>query len=134
MRKGRSRNFSPSLPGDRYLKLDSKSDLRGPKSRGNSFGTTLWGHVLRYCAQFLVFIVIYGYLILWVFCLLMVSARELNFLPTHWEKMRTCKSFYRSFYMKLIHGILVLELRMIVHLVEQCTCTAEVRVRIPVQA
>ena len=26
----------------------------GPKSRGPSFGTTLWRHVQRYCAQFLV--------------------------------------------------------------------------------
>jgi len=26
----------------------------GPKSRGASFGTTLWRHVQRYCAQFLV--------------------------------------------------------------------------------
>ena len=27
----------------------------GPKSRGPSFGTTLWRHVQRYCAQFIVF-------------------------------------------------------------------------------
>ena len=37
----------------------------GPKSRGTSFGTTLWRHVQRYCAQFLLFIVIYGNLVLW---------------------------------------------------------------------
>ena len=37
----------------------------GPKSRGASFGTTLWRHVQRYCAQFLLFMVIYGNLVLW---------------------------------------------------------------------
>ena len=42
----------------------------GPKSRGASFGTKLWRHVQRYCAQFLAFMVIYGNLVLWVFCLL----------------------------------------------------------------
>ena len=35
----------------------------GPKSRGASFGTTLWRHVQRYCAQFLLFMVIYGNLV-----------------------------------------------------------------------
>ena len=34
----------------------------GPKSRGASFGTTLWRHVQRYCAHFLVFMQIHGYL------------------------------------------------------------------------
>ena len=33
-----------------------------PKSRGTSFGTTLWRHVRRYCAHFLVFMQIHGYL------------------------------------------------------------------------
>ena len=37
----------------------------GPKSRGASFGTTLWRHVQRYCAQFLLFMLIYGNLFLW---------------------------------------------------------------------
>ena len=32
----------------------------GPKSRGASFGTKLWRHVQRYCAQFVAFMVIYG--------------------------------------------------------------------------
>ena len=36
----------------------------GPKSRGASFGTTLWRHVQRYCAQFLLLMVIYGNLVL----------------------------------------------------------------------
>ena len=42
----RGRLISPSLPvgDDRYLNLSS-----GPKSRGASFGTTLWHHVQRYC-------------------------------------------------------------------------------------
>ena len=42
----------------------------GPKSRGASFGTKLWRHVQRYCAQFLAFMVIYDNSVLWVFCLL----------------------------------------------------------------
>ena len=33
----RGRHFSPSLPGDRYLKLDSKSDLRAEIS-----GSIVW--------------------------------------------------------------------------------------------
>ena len=37
----------------------------GPKSRRTSFGTTLWRDVQRYCAQFLLFMVIYGNLVLW---------------------------------------------------------------------
>ena len=41
----------------------------GPKSRGASFGTKLWRHVQRYCAQFLAFMVIYGNSVLWVFCI-----------------------------------------------------------------
>ena len=41
----------------------------GPKSRGPSFGTTLWRHVQRYCAQFLVSMVIYGNPLLRIFCL-----------------------------------------------------------------
>jgi len=40
----------------------------GPKSRGPSFGTTLWRHVQRYCAHFRAFMVIYVNLMLWVFC------------------------------------------------------------------
>ena len=36
----------------------------GPKSRGVSFGTTLWRHVQRYCAHFPLFMVIYGNLVL----------------------------------------------------------------------
>ena len=41
----------------------------GPKSWGPSFGTTLWRHVQRYCAKFLIFMVIYGNPVLLVFCL-----------------------------------------------------------------
>ena len=37
----------------------------GPKSREASFGTTLWRHVQRYCAQFLLFMLIYVNLVLW---------------------------------------------------------------------
>ena len=32
--------------------------ITGPKSRGTSLGTTLWRHVQRYCAHFLVFMLI----------------------------------------------------------------------------
>ena len=41
----------------------------GPKSRGASLGTKLWRHVQRYCAQFLAFMVIYGNLVLYAFCI-----------------------------------------------------------------
>ena len=50
----RGRHFFPSLPGNRYLNLGSKSDHQA-ESRGISFGTTLWRHVQRYCAHFLLF-------------------------------------------------------------------------------
>ena len=41
----------PSLPvgDDWYLNLGSQKRPPGPKSRGASFGTTLWHHVQRYC-------------------------------------------------------------------------------------
>ena len=47
----RGRLISPSLPvgDDRYLNLSSQKRPHGPKSRGKSFGTTLWHHVQRYC-------------------------------------------------------------------------------------
>ena len=32
--------------------------ITGPKSRGTSFGTTLWRHVQRYCAKILAFMLI----------------------------------------------------------------------------
>ena len=46
----RGRLISPSLPvgDDRYLNLSSQA-THGPKSRGKSFGTTLWHHIQRYC-------------------------------------------------------------------------------------
>ena len=44
----RDRRFSPSLPGDRYLKLGSKSGVQAEIS-GASFGTTPWHHVQRFC-------------------------------------------------------------------------------------
>ena len=45
----RGQLISPSLPvgDDRYLNLTKAT--HGPKSRGKSFGTTLWHHVQRYC-------------------------------------------------------------------------------------
>ena len=57
----RSRQFSPYLPGDRYLNIGSKSDTTGPKSRGTSLRTKLWRHVQRYCAKFLSLMQINGY-------------------------------------------------------------------------
>ena len=46
---GLGADLSPSLPvgDDRYLNLSSQK--RPTKSRGKSFGTTLWHHVQRYC-------------------------------------------------------------------------------------
>ena len=51
LRWSRGRLISPSLPvgDDRYLNLSSPKATHGPKSRGKSFGTTLWHHVQRYC-------------------------------------------------------------------------------------
>ena len=51
----RGRHFSPSLPGNRYLNLMAPKAITGPKSRGISFGTTLWRHVQRCCVHFLHF-------------------------------------------------------------------------------
>ena len=59
----------------------------GPKSRGASFGTKLWRHVQRYCAQFLVFMLIYGNPALCVFCLCMHSVQESTFLTYSSESM-----------------------------------------------
>ena len=55
----RGRHFSPSLPGDRYLKLGSKSDLRAEISVSIVWYNAL-ARVQRYCAQFLLLMVIYG--------------------------------------------------------------------------
>ena len=50
----RGRHFSPSLPGDRYLNLGSKSDLRAEIP-----GSIVWYDALaprpRYCSHFLLF-------------------------------------------------------------------------------
>ena len=61
----RARHFSPSLPGDRYLKLGSKSDLRAEIS-GSIVGYEALAprpEVLRLISCF------YGNSVLWVFCL-----------------------------------------------------------------
>ena len=55
----RSRHFSPSIPGDRYLKFGSKA-MTGPKLLVTSLGTRLWRHVHRHCAKFLAFMEIKG--------------------------------------------------------------------------
>ena len=59
----RDRHFSPSLATGVW-NLAPKA-TSGPKFRGESCGTTLWRHVQRYFAQFLLFMVIHGNLVLW---------------------------------------------------------------------
>ena len=61
----RGRHFSPSLPGDRYLKLGSKSDLRAEISESIVGYEALAPRpeVLRSVSCF------YGNSLLWVFCL-----------------------------------------------------------------
>ena len=53
----RGRLISPSLPvgDDWYLNLNSRKATSGPKSRGASFGTTLWHRVQRYCCLLILF-------------------------------------------------------------------------------
>ena len=48
---GADLSLPPSLPvgDDRYLNPSFTKATHGPKSRGKSFGTTLWHHVQRYC-------------------------------------------------------------------------------------
>ena len=51
----RARHFSSSLSSDKYLNLGSKSDLRAE----------ILGSIVWYNAQFLLFMIIYGNLVLW---------------------------------------------------------------------
>ena len=55
----RGRHFSPSLPGDKYLKLGPKSDLR------TEISETIVRYVYKYCAQSLFFMAIQssGYIV-----------------------------------------------------------------------
>ena len=60
----RGRHFSPSLPGDRYLKLGSKSDLRAEIS-----GSIVWYNALALCPEVLCsFSCIYANKVLCAFC------------------------------------------------------------------
>ena len=68
----RGRHFSPSLPGDRYLKLISKSDLRAEIS----------GSIVRYDAL----APRPEVLLLWYFVGACAATLELKFLPYSWRK------------------------------------------------
>ena len=78
----RGRRFSPSLPGDRYLKLNSQKRPTGRNLGGNRLvrrsGTTSRGTALL------------------AFCKRMRSSRKLKLLPFFWEKLsgnRICFKF-----------------------------------------
>ena len=68
----RGRHFSPSLPGDRYLKLGTKSDLRAEIS----------GSIVRYDAL----APRPEVLLLWYFVGACAATQELKFLPYSWRK------------------------------------------------
>ena len=68
----RGRHFSPSLPGDRYLKLGSKSDLRAEIS----------GSIVRYDALAPRSEV----LLLWYFVGACAATLNLKFFPYSWRK------------------------------------------------
>ena len=68
----RGRHFSPSLPGDRYLKLGSKSDLRAEIS----------GSIVRYDAL----APRPEVLLLWYFVGACAATLELEFFPYSWRK------------------------------------------------
>ena len=70
--RSRGRHFSPSLPGDRYLKLGSKSDLRAEIS----------GSIVRYDALAQRPEV----LLLWHFVGACVAILKLKFLLYSWRK------------------------------------------------
>ena len=67
----RGRHFSPSLPGDRYLKLGSKSDLRAEIS----------GSIVRYDAL----APRPEVLLLWHFVRACAATLELRFFPYSWR-------------------------------------------------
>ena len=68
----RGRHFSPSLPGDRYLKLGSKSDLRAEIS-----GSIVWYNALAPRPEVLRF---------WYLVRACAILLKSNFLPYAWEK------------------------------------------------
>ena len=68
----RDRHFSPSLPGDRYLKLGSKSDLRAEIS----------GSIVRYDAL----APRPEVLLLWYFVGARAATLQLKFFPYSWKK------------------------------------------------
>ena len=70
--RSRGRHFSPSLPGDRYLKFGSKSDLRAEIS----------GSIVRYDAL----APRPEVLLLWYFVGACVANLKLNFLLYSWRK------------------------------------------------
>ena len=68
----RGRHFFPSLPGDRYLKLGSKSDLRAKIS-----GSIVWYDALAPLPEVL---------LLWYFVCTCAATLELKFSPHPWRK------------------------------------------------
>ena len=80
----RGRQFSPSMPGDRYLKL-------------GSFSTTRWRHVQRYCSEFPRFMVILVIQFSDYFMQANANVRKLKFSPLSLENyasVQNISSFY----------------------------------------
>ena len=61
----------------------------GPKSRGTSFGTTLWRHVQRYCAQFPCF--------MQIMCFGCSFSHGRTNLFNSFDKLKGCQSSLRFF-------------------------------------
>ena len=97
----RGRHFFPSLPGDRYLNLGSKSDHR-PKTRGTSFGTTLWPYFQGYCAYFHLFMQItcsgYSFAQEQISRKLIYSSSSKNWKMTHWDMLSKATKFELSLF------------------------------------
>ena len=70
--RSRGRHFSPSLPGDRYLKLGSKSDLRAEIS-----GSIVWYDALAPRPEVL---------LLWYFIGACAATLKLKLFPYSWRK------------------------------------------------
>ena len=81
----RGRHFSPSLPGDRYLNLGSKSDLRAEIS-----GSIVWYDALAPRPEVLLsFSAFYANNVLWVLSAqeLVSSTDFLNWFPSHFHQV-----------------------------------------------
>ena len=91
-RWSRGRYFSPSLPGDRYLKLSSQK-----RSAGQIAGYIVWYDALEPRPD--------RVLLFYIFCLRMFSYNSVNFLSYSWEKISALGqvNVYKSLLMAVQH-------------------------------